>query len=217
MKKIYLIGDCQLSRVSEHYTENNQVDMIFWGKAAKKIWDLDLKKMHEEKELSSGKESQKFTGDGVIPFSDIKDDSIVFSWFGYVDVRTFLSEYDNADLVAKKYIQQLTGFFKNSKIVIVEPLPQFTEMLLKHEGISPYYTYEQRLEQNKKFLDSLRAYAYEAGITDFVYQSEILDCLGVSELTPSMTHTKAPHPVDGLQDEYNEKILNFFIKKAIVF
>lgn len=217
MKKIYLIGDCQLSRVSEHYIENNQVDMIFWGKAAKKIWDLDLKKMCEEKELSSGKESQKFIGDGVIPFSDIKDDSIVFSWFGYVDVRTFLSEYDNADLVAKKYIQQLTGFFKNSKIVIVEPLPQFTEMLLKHEGISPYYTYEQRLEQNKKFLDSLRAYAYEAGITDFIYQSEILECLGVSELTPSMTHTKAPHPVDGLQDEYNEKILNFFLKKAMAF
>jgi len=215
MKKIYLIGDCHLSRVSEHYMGNDQVDMIFWGKAAKKIWDLDFKAMREEGELSSGKEEQKSPGDGVIAFSDIKDNAILFSWFGYVDVRTFLSNYDNADMVAKKYIEQLVNNFENSKIVIIEPLPQFTEMLLKHEGISPYYTYEQRLEQNKKFLDSLRAYAYEAGVTDFIYQSEILECLGVTELTPSMTHTKAPHPVDGLKDEYNKKILDLFIEKAL--
>jgi hypothetical protein len=32
-----------------------------------------------------------------------------------------------------------------------------------------------------------------------------------------MTHTKAPHPVDGLKDEYNEKILNLFIKKGLSF
>jgi hypothetical protein len=216
MKKIYLIGDCQLSRVSEHYIENNnEIEMIFWGKAAKKIWDLNFKTMYEEKEFSSGKESQRFAEDGVIPFSDIKDNGILFSWFGYVDVRTFLSEYDNADIVAKKYIDQITGFFKNSKIVIVEPLPQFTEMLLKYEGISPYYTYEQRLNQNKKFLDALHVYAQDAGITNFIYQSEILECLGVTELIPSMTHTKAPHPVDGLKDEYNKKILNLFTQKAL--
>lgn len=218
MKNVYLIGDCHLSRVSEHYDRDNaDVNMIFWGKAAKKIWDLDFKKMREEAELSSGKEAQKCPDDGVIPFSEIKDESILFSWFGYVDIRTFLSGYDNADFIAKKYIEQLVSNFKHSRIVIIEPLPQFTEMLLKYEGISPYYTYEQRLEQNKKFLDSLRAYAYEAGITDFIYQSEILECLGVSELTPSMTHNKAPHPVDGLQDEYNEKILSLFIEKALAF
>jgi hypothetical protein len=216
MKNIYLIGDCHLSRVSEHYNEkHSDVNMIFWGKAAKKIWDLDFKVMREQGELSSGKEAQKFPDDGVIPFSDIKDDNVLFSWFGYVDVRTFLSGYDNADAIAKKYIDQLFTNFKHSRIVIIEPLPQFTEMLLKYEGISPHYTYEQRLEQNKKFLDSLRAYAYEVGITDFIYQSEILECLGVSELTPSMTHNKAPHPVDGLQDEYNEKILSLFIKKVL--
>jgi hypothetical protein len=216
MKKIYLIGDCHLSRVSEHYDKNNnKIDMVFWGKAAQKIWDLDFKTMYDEGELSSGKEEQKFHGDGVIPFSDIKDDCVIFSWFGYVDIRTFLSRYGNADVVAQKYIKQLTSTFKNSKIVIIEPLPQFTEMLLKHEGISPSYTYEQRLEQNKKFLDSMHMYAREAGITDFIFQSEILDCLGVSELIPEMTHDKAPHPVDGLQGKYNRKILDLFTQKAL--
>jgi len=216
MKKIYLIGDCHLSRVSEHYEENNnKIDMVFWAKAAKKIWDLDFKTMYDEGELSSGKEEQRFHEDGVISFSDIKDDGIIFSWFGYVDIRTFLSRYINADSVAQKYIKQLTSTFKNSEIVIIEPLPQFTEMLLKYEGISPHYTYEQRLYQNHDFLESLHFYAEEAGIKNFILQSEILDCLGVTELTPSMTHTKAPHPVDGLKDEYNKKILDLFTQKAL--
>ena len=214
MSKIYLIGDCHLSRVSEHYNDDIGVDMIFWGKAAKKIWDLDFSKMYEEPELSSGKEEQKYRNDGVIPFTEIKDDGILFSWFGYVDIRTFLSNYNNADTVAKMYIEQLINTFKKSKIVIIEPLPQFTEMLLKYEGISPYYTHEERLEQNKKFLTSLHKHAKEAGITNFIYQSEILECLGVRELTPSMTHTKAPHPVDGLKDEFNSKILDLFVGKA---
>jgi len=221
MKKIYLIGDCHVSRVSEHYSKNKAmqslVDVVFWGKAAKKVWDLDFKKMYEEEELSSGKEEQLFYGDGVIPFSDIKDDGILLSWFGYVDVRTFLSGYDNADEVAKRYIKQIVDNFKNSTIIIIEPLPQFTDMMLKYEGISPYYTYDQRLNQNKKFLDSLHKYANEAGITNFILQSDILNALGVEELIPDMTHNKAPHPVDGLQDEYNIKILNLFIQKSLGF
>jgi hypothetical protein len=73
------------------------------------------------------------------------------------------------------------------------------------------------LYQNYEFLESLHVYAEEAGINNFILQSEILECLSVSELTPSMTHNKAPHPVDGLKDEYNKKILNLFIEKACVF
>ena len=219
MKKIYLIGDCHVSRVSEHYGKNkvtpSLVDVVFWGKAAKSVWNLDFKKMYEEEELSSGKEEQLFYGDGVIPFSDIKDDGILLSWFGYVDIRTFLSGYDNADEVAKKYIKEIVNNFKNSTIVIIEPLPQFTEMMLKYEGISPHYTYQQRLNQNKKFLDSLHKYAHDAGITNFIFQSQILDAVGVKELTPDMTHNKAHHPVDGLKDEYNSKILDLFIKKSL--
>jgi len=218
MQTIYLIGDCHLSRVSEHYEKNNtKIDMIFWGKAAKKIWDTDFSLMNQEKELSSGKEEQKFPNDGVIPFSDIKDDGVIFSWFGYVDIRTFLPKYDNAEMVAKKYIEQLANYFNKSKIVIIEPLPQFTEMLLKYEGISPSYTYSERLSQNTKFLDSMHKHAKKAGITDFIYQSEIYDALGVTELTTSMTHSKAPHPVDGFKDEYNKKILDLFVDKGIFY
>jgi hypothetical protein len=215
-KKIYIIGDCHTSRVQEHYKkEESDVDIIFWGKAAKKIFDLDFKKMSTEPELSSGKESQMFENDGVIPFSEVKDDGVVFSWFGYVDIRTFLTKYNNPEEIAKLYVDQLKSYFSNSKIIIIEPLPQFTEMLLKYEGISPYYTHEERINQNNLFLKHLHDYCKENNINNFITQDEILKTLGVRELTPSMTHTKAPHPVDGLKDEYNTKIFDLFYKYAL--
>lgn len=215
MTKVYAMGDCHLSRVQEHYDPNeSDVDFVMWGRAAKKIWDIDFSEMLSADDLSSGKEEQKFNGDGITKFSQIKDEDIVFSWFGYVDIRTFLSKYNNADEVAKKYIEQLRSYFKNALLVIVEPLPQFTEMLLKYEGISPSYTYEERLNQNRLFLESLHKYASEAGITHFITQDQILKAIGSEELTPEMTHTKAPHPVDGLKDEYNKKIFLLFEKYA---
>jgi hypothetical protein len=214
MKKTYLIGDCHLSRISEHHDPDKfNYDLIFWGKASKRIYGTFFKQVEKEAELSSGKEEQRFPNDGVIPFSDIKDDGIIFAWLGYVDIRNFLSKYDNADEVAQFYIHQLTSAYPNSTIIIAEPLPQFTEMILKYEGISPSYTYEQRQTQNKKFLESMYKYAHAAGIKYFVTQQEILDRLGVKELERSMTHSKAPHPVDGLQDHYNKEIYNLFIEK----
>lgn len=215
MTKIYAIGDCHLSRVQEHYNPSeSDVDFVIWGKAAKKIWDINFAEMLTLDEVSSGKEQQRFDGDGVTLFSQIKDEDVLFAWFGYVDIRTFLSKYNNADEVAKRYVDQLKSYFKNSLIVIIEPLPQFTEMLLKYEGISPSYTYEERLNQNKLFIESLHKYASDAGITHFITQDDIRKAIGSDELTPAMTHTKAPHPVDGLKDEYNQNIFFLFERYA---
>jgi hypothetical protein len=46
-----------------------------------------------------------------------------------------------------------------------------------------------------------------------ITQQDILDALGVPELTPSMTHTDAPHPVDGLHPDHMVKIWNLFAEK----
>lgn len=214
-KKVYVIGDCHTSRVQEHYDKNlSPVDFVFWGKASKKAWDLDFEQMDKEDSLSSGKEVQDFPDDGVTKFSEIKDDGIVFSWLGYVDIRTFLSKYKNVEDVVKNYVLQLNKKFKNSKVYIIEPLPQFTEMLLKYEGISPYFTHEERLEQNRLFLQYLYKYCEESNYEIIITQKDILDCLGVRELTPSMTHDIAPHPVDGLKPKYSKKIYELFENKA---
>ena len=113
----------------------------------------------------------------------------------------------------KNFIDNIKINFPNSRVVIIEPLPQFTEMLLKHEGISPYYTHEQRIDQNREFLAALHKYAKEAGFEIVITQQDILDALEVPELTPSMTHKDAPHPVDGLHPDHMVKVWKLFADK----
>lgn len=214
-KTFYVVGDCHTSRIQEHYDASvSPIKFVFWGRASKKIWDLDFEQMSLEDAPSSGHEMQKFENEGVVNFSQIKDDGVVLSWMGYVDIRTWLSQHDNAEIVIQRYMSQLNKKFKNSKVYIVEPLPQFTEMLLKYDGISPYFTHEERLDQNKKFLTHLHEYSKKNNFKIIINQDDILKCLGVRELTPGMTHNLAPHPVDGLKAEYSKKIFELFESKA---
>jgi hypothetical protein len=209
-----MLSDCHLSRAIEHYyPEKHEVNFIPWPKAGLKMHGFNIESLKETDELSSGVEIQRTVNHEPQPFSIIKDDGVLVIWMGYVDIRTFLSRYENADETVKNFIDDIKKNFPGSKVVIIEPLPQFTEMLLKHEGISPYYTHEQRLNQNKLLLSALHKYAKEAGFEIVITQQDILDALGVPELTPSMTHTDAPHPVDGLHPDHMVKIWNMFAEK----
>jgi len=217
MKNVYMISDCHLSRAIEHYyPEKHDVTFIPWPKAAKKMFGFSVEQMREEDEMSSGVEIARTVNHKPQPFSIIKDDGILALWMGYVDTRTFLPHYKNADKVVKKFIDNIKLNFPNSHVVIIEPLPQFTEMLLKHEGISPYYTHEQRIDQNRELLASLHKYASEAGFEIIITQQDILDAIEVPELIPSMTHTDAPHPVDGLKPEYMKKVWKLFSDKLSI-
>jgi len=209
-----MLSDCHLSRAIEHYyPEKYEVNFIPWPKAGLKMHGFNIESLKETDELSSGVEIQRTVNHEPQPFSIIKDDGVLVIWMGYVDIRTFLSRYENADETVKNFIDHIKKNFPSSQVVIIEPLPQFTEMLLKHEGISPYYTHEQRLNQNKLVLSALHKYAKEAGFEIVITQQDILDALGVPELTPSMTHTDAPHPVDGLHPDHMVKIWNLFAEK----
>jgi hypothetical protein len=209
-----MLSDCHLSRAIEHYyPEKYEVNFIPWPKAGLKMHGFNIESLKETDELSSGVEIQRTVNHEPQPFSIIKDDGVLVIWMGYVDIRTFLSRYENADETVKNFIDDIKKNFPGSQVVIIEPLPQFTEMLLKHEGISPYYTHEQRLNQNKLVLSALHKYAKEAGFEIVITQQDILDALGVPELTPSMTHTDAPHPVDGLHPDHMVKIWNLFAEK----
>jgi hypothetical protein len=214
MKNVYMLSDCHLSRAIEHYyPEQHDVNFVPWPKAGLKMHGFSIEALRQAEEMSSGVEIQRTVNHTSQPISIIKDDGVLVIWMGYVDIRTFLSRYENADETVKNFIDDIKNNFPNSRVVIIEPLPQFTEMLLKHEGISPYYTHEQRLNQNKLVLSSLHKYAKEAGYEIVITQQDILDALGVPELTPSMTHTDAPHPVDGLHPDHMIKIWDLFAKK----
>jgi hypothetical protein len=84
-------------------------------------------------------------------------------------------------------------------------------MYLKYEGISPDYTYEERVKQNNEFNFYLSKYAKEAGLKDPISQKLIFDCLGVDFLDSKVLRKIAPHPVDSLSEDYNEKLYKFFI------
>lgn len=214
MKNVYMISDCHLSRAIEHYyPEKHEVTFVPWPKAAKKMHGFSIEQMQEEDEISSGVEIARTVNHSPQPFSIIKDDGVLALWMGYVDTRTFLPKYKNADATVKSFIDNIKLNFPNSRVVVIEPLPQFTEMLLKHEGISPYYTVEQRIDQNREFLAALHKYSKKAGFEIIITQQDILNALEVLELTPSMTHKDAPHPVDGLKPEYMAKIWNLFSTK----
>jgi hypothetical protein len=214
MKTVYMVGDCHLSRAIEHWNpEKEKVSFVVWSKSGVKMHGFDAKELYEIERLSTGVETPREVDHKPKPFNIIKDDGILVFWVGYVDARTFLSRYQNAEETVIDFIKDIKKNFPNSEVMFIEPLPQFTEMLLKYEGISPYYTHEQRLEQNRLIVLNLHKYAKEAGYKVVITQKDILEAIGVPELTPSMTHSDAPHPVDGLRPEYMSKVWKLFSDK----
>lgn len=215
MKPVYVIGDCHLARVGEHdYKKVHPFNLTIWGRAGLKAWGLNLDELYKNKELSSGPE----VGEGErIPFDKIKDDGIVISWIGYVDIRQFLPKYNNADFLAEQYIKHLKQYFKNSKIVIVEPLGQFDKMYLKYEGISPSYTFDERKTQNDLFIESLNKYCRIYGIKDIITQKEIFNAIGTEILNDSVLRKVAPHPSDALKESLNYNIYQLFLEKINIY
>ena len=98
MKNVYMIGDCHLSRAIEHYyPEKHDVAFIPWPKAGTKMHGFSVESLRESDEISSGVEIARTIDHKGQPFSIIKDDGVLALWVGYVDTRTFLPKYKNAD------------------------------------------------------------------------------------------------------------------------
>jgi len=215
MKNVAIVGDCHTARIFEHYkAEETDLNIHFWGLAGYRAHNLDYNKTAEMKVRSSGMELPLDGQDHSIEFNELPKCDLVIPWIGYVDIRTYLTRYDNADIIAREYVDKTVDYFKDSVILFAEPLPQFRQMLLKYPGISPEYTFEERQNQNKLFLAGMNKRIEELGLPKPISQEQILATLGVNELDESMTRNIAPHPMDGLDDEYNKKILHLFIKSA---
>jgi hypothetical protein len=87
-------------------------------------------------------------------------------------------------------------------------------MLLKYEGISPSYTYEERQSINKIFIDTLNKYVIQHRMISPITQDDIKKAVGLKEFTPEDCATWAPHPQDSLKREYWAKIYNLFMEKS---
>lgn len=219
MRSVNLIGDCHSTRIWEHWNpEDCPVDFKVWGVAGMTAWAFDPKKFELEKKESSGIESGndycvKPREYWVKSFNEFKNSDIVMLWLGYVDIRQWLPKHQNTEQTVIEYLDRVTEYFKNSTIQLIEPLPQFTEMLLKYEGISPSYSYEERQKINGIFVKTLNDYARDNKMLMPITQEEIKQAVGLSEFTPEDTANWAPHPQDSLKREYWKKIFELFMEK----
>jgi len=206
MRKLYLIGDCQSTRIYENHTDG---DFIVWGKGGMSAWNFDPKRFTQQNLRSSSPESPRFNRKKT-NWREIKDDSVIMFWFGYIDVKYLLPKYNNADECAKRYIDNIVKNFPNSKKIILEPHPQFLEnMILYWEDVEEY-SYADRMIQNDLFTAALFHYAGVHGL-EVITQKQILDCIGVDKLTIEHANSNNIHVVDGLKKEYTKKIYDMLI------
>lgn len=224
MHKAVLVGDCHSARVNEHH-DKNEIDFEFniWGVAGKKAYQLDLNGLYNEDRLCSGIEVGIKPGDHpdkddkkIIGFKKMGEADIVLAWLGYVDIRTFLPRHDNSEKVVRHYVREFAEFYPNSRIQFIEPLPQFKQLFLKYDGISPEFTFEERQLQNKKFNYYLNEYTEFLGLPKPITQDQLFEVIGLDylDLEHTRKHPSLPHPTDGLDNQYNKKLYDFFVSLA---
>jgi hypothetical protein len=228
MKKVYLIGDCHTTRVWEHWNPDTApVDFKAWGMAGLTAWSFNPEVYSSENKKSEGLENVNLYIDKpqewwIRDFSEFKDPDIVLIWLGYVDIRQRLVDYNNAKEDAYQMLDRVRSYYKNSVIQIIEPLPQFTEMLLKYDGISPTFTYEDRQNQNNIFCGALKEYTQQHNMLTPITQQEIKDAVGIQEFTIDYATDVIPldqpwhnKKKDALKKEYWAKIYDLFISKSV--
>jgi hypothetical protein len=228
MKKVYLIGDCHTTRVWEHWDPDTApVDFKAWGIAGLTAWSFNPDIYSAENKKSEGLENlneyiNKPQEWWIRGFNEFKDPDIVLIWLGYVDIRQRLVDYNNAKEDAYQMLDRVRSYYKNSVIQIIEPLPQFTEMLLKYDGISPIFSYEDRQNQNNIFCGALKEYTQQHNMLTPITQQEIKDAVGIQEFT--IDHAADVIPLDqpwhnkkkdALKKKYWAKIYDLFISKSL--
>lgn len=210
-KKLYLIGDCQSIRIFEHYNNSEtRAEFKVWGKGGFSAWKFnpyDLLKMNR---YSSLMETPKPKG-GRVGWSEIQDDGIVIAWFGYIDIKYLLPKYKNADECVRRYVDFLIQYFPNSQLILAEPLPQFKENIIPYWEEVDEFSYEDRMQQNNEFCAALKEYGSAKGL-QVISQQDILDAIGLQELTLEASDKTKDHDIDGLNNDLNKKIYEMFLE-----
>jgi hypothetical protein len=221
MKKVTLIGDCHTARILEHWNpETCPVQFQAWGRGGSSAWFFEPEVWAENMEKSSSTETENVHGVDrrslFLNFDEIKDQDLILVWLGYVDIRQYLGKYKDADFTAERMVERFVSYFKNTKIRFIEPLPQFTEMLMKHDELHDQFTYEERLEQNKQFVESLNKYCKKYNLEKPITQQQICNALGFEfkDFTPDKTPQNRPHPIDSLEQNYMSHVYDLIISEA---
>ena len=154
MQKIALIGDCQSLRIYDHWDFKSGIDMVAWGKSGDSAYKFDPNLRFINDELSSPSEIYD-KEKNQISFKKIKDEGIILMWLGYIDIKCFLPVHKNTKKVVSQYINKAQSYFKNSKLIFIEPFPQFIPYIGLKSEQSLKSSYEERKKYNDEFIQTL--------------------------------------------------------------
>lgn len=219
MKKIYIAGDCHVTRLEQYHRDSDSKhDITFWGRAGQSMYSFDPIKFNENNTISSRPDNDGLLKNGPEPkkWRDIKDDGVIVLWLGYIDAKNYLFKYNNSEEIAKEYISKITNYFKKSTIVLMDPHPQFVDNLfINSEGIK-IVEYSDRKIQNDYLCSSLHKHALNSGIHKIITQEEILNALGLPYITKNESAEYFPTPQDGLDQKYIKQIYNLILDAITV-
>jgi hypothetical protein len=160
-----------------------------------------------------GSGTQKFVLDNL----DFEDQYVI-PWFGYIDIRNWLPQkhldgYKNAKEVVSAYIDHTLEKYKKSKVIFMEPLPQFITFITNSWAIfrsDPDIQFEDRYEQHIEFVNELHLQCKERGLPAPINIREIL---GTDMIEPYMQNKKpiSLYLNDHMKPEFYKKIMNHIV------
>lgn len=109
--------------------------------------------------------------------------SLIMPWFGYIDIKNWLPQknlknYKTAKEVVDIYVDKTLNKFKNSKVVFINPMPQF-EVIISARWANfasdPAIDFEDRHSMHLEFSQILIDKCKEVGINSPINISEILN------------------------------------------
>ena len=68
----------------------------------------------------------------------------------------YINVFKNSKICVDRYIDQASRYFKNAKIKVIEPIPQFIPYIGIKEEMLPEWTYDERKKYNDEFIFYLK-------------------------------------------------------------
>jgi hypothetical protein len=150
------------------------------------------------------------------------NDGIVMPWYGYIDIKnwlpqTGLNNYKNTEDVVEAYVEKTIKKFNKSKIIFINPMPQFlvvTTARWSNFSSDPDIQFEDRYSYHLEFTEKLKNKCAASGLETPIDISEILDAKWIE---PDMQFKKPINMAynDHLIPKYYDNILSSIISKVI--
>lgn len=247
MKSIYLLGDSHAGKLStclfdffkDKYGINNEHEFSY-EKKYKRVLD-GKKELSEYNYINS---SKTFIKSDIVNFEILSipgrsalnfdydfyqeinqydsENSIIMPWFGYIDIKNWLPQinlnnYKDTKEVVDIYVENTMKKFKRSKIIFINPMPQFEVVVSanwKDFSKDPDIPFELRHEYHLSFTEELSNKCKLLGLDSPI---NISDILNVDWISIDMQFNRSLNQIynDHLRPEFYKNILSEIYQKVL--